>query len=92
MFFGGDKRIEICKWTGRSSEDKIKELREQLTKKKLVGTVVNMLDEVAWLFNLRGTDVDFNPGVCTVDSETSYSNSHDALLPRVSQCSMHMPL
>ena len=23
--------------------------------------VVNMLDEVAWLFNLRGTDIDFNP-------------------------------
>ena len=23
--------------------------------------VVNMLDEVAWLFNLRGSDIDFNP-------------------------------
>lgn len=23
-----------------------------------------MLDEVAWLFNLRGTDIDFNPGAC----------------------------
>jgi Xaa-Pro aminopeptidase len=24
--------------------------------------VVTMLDEVAWLFNLRGSDIDFNPG------------------------------
>lgn len=23
---------------------------------------VTLLDEVAWLFNLRGTDIDFNPG------------------------------
>lgn len=25
--------------------------------------VVNMLDEVAWLFNLRGSDVEYNPGL-----------------------------
>ncbi len=25
--------------------------------------MVNMLDEVAWLFNLRGSDIDFNPGM-----------------------------
>ncbi len=24
--------------------------------------VVNMLDEVAWLYNLRGADIDYNPG------------------------------
>ena len=24
-----------------------------------------MLDEVAWLFNLRGSDIDFNPGAFT---------------------------
>ena len=23
-----------------------------------------MLDEVAWLFNLRGSDIDYNPGTC----------------------------
>lgn len=33
-----------------------------MEKKKVAGLVVNMLDEVAWLFNLRGSDVDFNPG------------------------------
>jgi Xaa-Pro aminopeptidase len=25
--------------------------------------VVTMLDEVAWLFNMRGSDIEFNPGV-----------------------------
>ena len=38
-------------------------MREALKehKQRLYGTVVNMLDEVAWLFNLRGTDVPYNP-------------------------------
>ncbi|KAE8192883.1 hypothetical protein A4X06_0g6105 [Tilletia controversa] len=49
------------KYTGRSYEDKVSELREELKKKKFVGGVANMLDEVAWLFNLRGSDVPFNP-------------------------------
>jgi len=49
------------KYTGRSYDDKVAELRAELKKRKYVGTVANMLDEVAWLFNLRGSDVPFNP-------------------------------
>jgi len=51
------------KYSGESSEGKIRRLREELTKKKVKAMVVNMLDEVAWLFNLRGADIDFNPGL-----------------------------
>ncbi len=48
--------------SGRSYADKVKELREELAKQKTtVGFVANMLDEVAWLFNLRGSDVPYNP-------------------------------
>lgn len=46
---------------GRSSSDKIRELQEEIKKKSAQGFVANMLDEVAWLFNLRGTDVPYNP-------------------------------
>lgn len=28
----------------------------------MVATVVNALDDVAWLFNLRGSDIEYNPG------------------------------
>ena len=31
--------------------------------KKLVATVANALDDVAWLFNLRGSDIEYNPGL-----------------------------
>ncbi len=46
---------------GRSSSDKIRELRDEIKKKSAHGFVANMLDETAWLFNLRGTDVPYNP-------------------------------
>lgn len=48
--------------SGQSPSDKISKLREELEKKKYKALVVTMLDEVAWLFNLRGSDIDYNPG------------------------------
>ncbi|KAH7910665.1 peptidase M24, structural domain-containing protein [Hygrophoropsis aurantiaca] len=49
------------KFTGESAQDKLDRLRAEMVKKKAVAMVVTMLDEVAWLFNLRGSDIDFNP-------------------------------
>lgn len=58
--------INIIK--GQSSADKIAKVREEMKKKKAKAMVVTMLDEVAWLFNLRGSDIDFNPGTtCILD-------------------------
>ena len=49
-------------YQGQSHADKIIQVREELENKKAKAVVVTMLDEVAWLFNLRGSDIDFNPG------------------------------
>ncbi|EXX78053.1 Fra1p [Rhizophagus irregularis DAOM 197198w] len=49
------------KYTGRSHDDKIANLREELSKENYYGFVVSALDEIAWLFNLRGSDVKYNP-------------------------------
>jgi Xaa-Pro aminopeptidase len=62
---------------GKPFQDKISELRKELTEKKTSGMVVSMLDEVAWLFNLRGSDIDYNPvffayAVVTHDSTTLF--------------------
>lgn len=55
--------VHPLKYAGQSVEDKISDIRQALEKSKHrpYGTVVNMLDEVAWLFNLRGTDIPYNP-------------------------------
>jgi len=49
------------KTTGRTHTEKIQQLRKDLEKKNVAGFVVSGLDEVAWLFNLRGSDVHCNP-------------------------------
>ncbi|CAG8436472.1 1621_t:CDS:10 [Funneliformis caledonium] len=49
------------KYAGRSHTDKIAKLREELAKENYYGFVVSALDEIAWLFNLRGSDVQYNP-------------------------------
>jgi Xaa-Pro aminopeptidase len=66
-------------YTGKPFAEKLSDLRKTLTEKKSSGMVVSMLDEVAWLFNLRGSDIDYNPvffayALVTPDSATLYIN------------------
>ena len=49
------------KYAGKSFNDKLTDLRKEVDKKKCAGMVVSMLDEIAWLFNLRGSDIPYNP-------------------------------
>ena len=46
---------------GQSCKDKLEGLRSKLDKTGAEALVVSMLDEVAWLFNLRGADIAYNP-------------------------------
>uniref|UniRef100_A0A8D0GIV6 Xaa-Pro aminopeptidase 1 n=1 Tax=Sphenodon punctatus TaxID=8508 RepID=A0A8D0GIV6_SPHPU len=48
-------------YTGISWKEKITALRSKMAERKVVWFVVTALDEVAWLFNLRGSDVEYNP-------------------------------
>ncbi|PHH78616.1 hypothetical protein CDD80_6587 [Ophiocordyceps camponoti-rufipedis] len=48
-------------FTGKSVRSKVTELRHELAKKNCPGFFISMLDEVAWLFNLRGSDITYNP-------------------------------
>ena len=50
--------LELC---GESVSDKLKRLRESLAEKGAEAMLVTMLDEVAWLANIRGNDVEYNP-------------------------------
>jgi len=46
---------------GRSSADKRSEVAEWLRTEKLDAAVISALDSVAWLLNIRGTDVEHTP-------------------------------
>ncbi|KAF5351112.1 hypothetical protein D9756_008273 [Leucocoprinus leucothites] len=69
------------KFSGQSPADKIVKVREEMKKKKAKAVVVTMLDEVAWLFNLRGSDIDYNPvffsfAIVTEDKVSLFINTN----------------
>ena len=49
------------KFTGRSWEEKIDEMRKCMKKKNVDVLVLSQLDDIAWLLNLRGSDIKYNP-------------------------------
>ena len=53
--------IQPAEYSGKTIKEKLVNLREELKKRKSPGFFVTMLDEVAWLYNLRGTDIPYNP-------------------------------
>ncbi|XP_042895284.1 xaa-Pro aminopeptidase 1 isoform X3 [Parasteatoda tepidariorum] len=53
--------VHDIKYAGKSWEDKMKELLKILNAKNVEGTIISALDEIAWLFNLRGRDVPYTP-------------------------------
>ncbi|MCL4135237.1 UNVERIFIED_CONTAM: hypothetical protein GTU68_053881, partial [Idotea baltica] len=58
-----DHPIEILElqFAGKSWEDKVADVREELRKMDADMLVLTALDEIAWLFNLRGGDIPNNP-------------------------------
>ena len=49
------------KYAGRSRAQKIREVREKMQEEKADQLLVTALDEIAWLFNLRGGDIAYTP-------------------------------
>lgn len=54
--------LDIC-YSGKSTEDKLKELRAIMEEKKADYHILTTLDDIAWLFNIRGNDILHNPVV-----------------------------
>jgi len=53
--------VRAEKYTGRSTSDKLATLRGIMTEKGVTHFLVTALDDIAWVTNLRGNDVNFNP-------------------------------
>jgi Xaa-Pro aminopeptidase len=51
------------RFTGEPARAKVKRLRATLARGEMDAHVIAALDEIAWLFNIRGGDVDYNPFV-----------------------------
>lgn len=48
-------------FAGKSTADKLADIRKELETQKVDYLVVSALDEIAWLLNWRGSDIPYNP-------------------------------
>lgn len=55
--------IHDVKYCGKSSKEKIEEVRKKMMVLKGENYIMTSLDDIAWLFNIRGKDIDYNPVV-----------------------------
>ena len=53
--------LHPLKYAGETTENKLSRIRESLVKQGADGLLVTALDEIAWVLNLRGSDVHCNP-------------------------------
>lgn len=53
--------VHPLKYAGESVESKLKRLRAEMSQKGVQAHVLSMLDAIAWFFNIRSNDVDYNP-------------------------------
>lgn len=54
-------RIHDLIYAGISHQEKISNIQSLLSQLNAVAIVISMLDEIAWLLNIRGADVEYNP-------------------------------
>lgn len=48
-------------YAGESAQDKVSRVQVAMAEHACDSMLVNMLDSIAWLFNIRGNDIDVNP-------------------------------
>ena len=53
-------RVHDLKYAGMTVQEKLTKIREKMRAEKIGSLVVGALDEVCWLFNIRGCDSEFN--------------------------------
>ncbi|UCE41559.1 MAG: aminopeptidase P family protein [Candidatus Aminicenantes bacterium] len=55
--------VHPIKYAGESTKKKLGRIREKMSEQSKDLLVVTALDEIAWLFNIRGRDIKYNPVV-----------------------------
>ena len=71
------------KYAGKSAAEKISDLRDAMRKEKATAHILTTLDDIVWLLNIRGNDVECNPVVLSyalVTLERFYLFINEAVL------------
>eukprot|EP01083_Nonionella_stella_P093385 261704_1 len=54
-------KIQPMRFSGQNVADKLVKLREKMGENECFAMAITELDEICWLLNLRGSDIEFNP-------------------------------
>jgi len=70
------------KYAGMTWQDKVDALRQKMSSVNCSVCILSALDDIAWLLNLRGADIDYNPVffsylVVSLDSLYLYVQNHE---------------
>ena len=72
----GKAFIQELKYTGKSVSEKISEVRKIMLSKCASAYLICALDEVNWIYNIRGNDISYNP----VSLSYGYIDENQAIL------------
>lgn len=77
----GQIRVHSLEYAGKSAANKLQEIRQELKNAGAAGLVISTLDEIAWAYNIRGSDVPCNPvavayALITQDSAELFIDTH----------------
>ncbi|XP_046850039.1 xaa-Pro aminopeptidase 1-like isoform X2 [Xenia sp. Carnegie-2017] len=53
--------IQPLSYSGQKWKEKVLRVQRKMKEKSVIAVVLTALDEIAWLFNLRGSDIAYNP-------------------------------
>lgn len=62
---GGQIFLHDVKYAGETTSDKLTRIRAKMSALGAEFHLVSTLDDIAWIFNIRGSDVEFNPVAVT---------------------------
>ena len=72
------------KYAGQEAGEKLMRVRKAMVEQGAAAHVLTSLDDIAWLFNLRGDDVAYNPvllAYAVIEPEQAYLFADEAKLP-----------
>ena len=55
--------VHDVSFAGKTVEEKLSDIRQKITESRANHHFISALDDLAWTFNIRGNDVDYNPVV-----------------------------
>ncbi|MCR2043933.1 aminopeptidase P family protein [Anaerosalibacter massiliensis] len=76
--------IHDAKYTGKTPEEKLEDVRKEMKKLEVEYYILGSLDDIAWVYNVRGKDVKYNPVVTSyafISMDKAYLFIHKTKVP-----------